>query len=65
MYLEREKEVDCDILFQEKKKNRMWWIEKPNHTLSMECGKDQLTSKELGKKEPEHKQGIMETNQIN
>lgn len=31
----------------------------------MECGKDQLTSKELGKKEPEHKQGIMETNQIN
>ena len=52
MYLEREKELYCDVLFQEikKKNNRMWWIEKPYHTLSMECSKDQLTSKKLGKK---------------
>lgn len=34
----------------------MWWLEKPNHTLSMECGKDQLTSKINRERDPKHAQ---------
>lgn len=51
MYLEREKELDCDILFQEIKKKKKGCDELRNQiTLFQWNVADQLTSKKVRKK---------------